>query len=73
MEKIEEYKFIIVLAPIVLVVAFYWYEWRPSQIKKECYKVAEVKANVNAFLLHEYDVKKESDYYYKNCLIEKGL
>lgn len=21
--------------------AFYWYEWRPSQIKKECHEVAK--------------------------------
>jgi predicted negative regulator of RcsB-dependent stress response len=43
--------FKISLSIIVLIVmsgAFYWYEWRPSQIKKSCYKearAAETKIN----------------------------
>lgn len=36
MEKIKEYKGIIILVLIILVVAFYWYEWRQSQMKKSC-------------------------------------
>lgn len=39
MEKIKEYKGIIILALVVLAGAFYWYEWRPSQIRKECFNM----------------------------------
>lgn len=36
MEKIKEYKGIIILILIVLAGAFYWYEWRPAQIREKC-------------------------------------
>jgi len=28
----------------VVVFVFYWYEWRPSRIRKECYAIAERQA-----------------------------
>lgn len=36
MEKLKQYKYIILIVLIVLVTAFYWFELRPSQIVKKC-------------------------------------
>ncbi len=36
MEKLKEYKLIIILVLVVLTVAFYWYEWRPANIRAKC-------------------------------------
>lgn len=36
MEKIKQYKYIILIALIILGISFYWFQIRPSQIKKEC-------------------------------------
>ncbi len=55
--------------------AFYWFEWRPSQIKKECYDIAREKAIEKAgtgagdrkFAKDDYDT------YYKWCLEKEGL
>lgn len=44
MEKIKEYKGIIILILIVLAGAFYWYEWRPYSIKKDCIKTSNEMA-----------------------------
>ena len=39
--KLNDWKFIIL---IILIIggAFYWYEWRPAQINKECLKKMKV-------------------------------
>lgn len=64
MGKIREYKGIIILILAVLAGAFYWYEWRPTQIRKECnqksYNIAQGYSVV-------YDTL------YVGCLSEKGL
>ncbi len=36
MKKIKQYRYIILIGIIILGLAFYWYEWKPTQIKKEC-------------------------------------
>ena len=38
MEKLKEYKYIILIFLVVIGVVFYWFEWRPKEIKKECLK-----------------------------------
>lgn len=35
LQFIETNKWLL-LSIIVIIAAFYWYEWRPSQIEKEC-------------------------------------
>ena len=35
MSKIQTWT-IIIFVVIILVASFYWFEWRPSQIRKEC-------------------------------------
>ncbi|MEK7575673.1 MAG: hypothetical protein AAB491_01130 [Patescibacteria group bacterium] len=36
MEKLKEYKYIIILILLMLGFTFYWFQLRPSQIRKEC-------------------------------------
>ena len=38
MEKLKEYKYIILITLVVLGFAFYWFQFRPTSIRKECAK-----------------------------------
>jgi len=61
MEKIKEYKGIIILILVVLGGAFYWYEWRPTQIRKICFN-AVLSASAGT-----------TEQLYNNCLGIHGL
>ena len=51
----------------LLAVAFYWYQWRPAQIRKGCVKeILELGQGKN---LSAYDLSVALDY----CLIKRGL
>jgi len=66
---------------------FYWYEWRPSEIKKECVNMAKEKATkllktrseLSGYNKYDDEIKKglylRDDYeaLYQNCLRENGL
>lgn len=41
MEKIKEYKGIIIIVLVILGIAFYWFQLRPVSIKKNCSWVTE--------------------------------
>ena len=66
MKATEQYK-IIVLILVILGVAFYWYEWRPSQIRMECSEIAKDKTTGLGATYERYEN------YYESCLREKGL
>jgi hypothetical protein len=65
---------LILAVTVILGLAFYWYEWSPTQVKKECFKKASdlsietlgEKASIDNF-------NKAYDFFYKNCLRKKGL
>ena len=58
---------IIILIPIIIF-AFYWFSYRPQQIRKMC------TAKVNeGFLSVSLDTNQEKDSEYKNCIKENGL
>ena len=61
---------------LLLVAVFYWYEWRPSAIRKECHVVAVDKA-IEKNKRKKPDAtgytKTDRDAYYKWCLQSKGL
>ena len=63
MEKIKQYKYIIILISIILLGIFYWFQLRPTQIRKECSK------NLIGFSSIEQNGEKN----YNRCLREKGL
>ena len=63
MEKIKEYKYIILIGLLVLGIIFYWFQIRPTQIVKNC-----IKETNNLFSNPQF---RESDY--KLCLRLHGL
>lgn len=74
MEKLKHFikanQSALVIAAVILILVFgwfYWYEWRPSQIRKECAEIANVKSG-NFLPLRE---EVEGRYY--NCLRKNGL
>ncbi len=82
MEKLKQYKYIILIGIFILGLAFYWYEVRPSNIKKECYNVAAEAAikkyNSSGDSLNNTFGKRlfnpdDQSLYYKLCLEKKGL
>ncbi len=83
--KVNKTTKIIIAVIMVLGLLFYWYEYRPSQIKKECFKEAGEKAEellkTKAELSGKYKeeaerglfFKDDFEQYYKNCLRKKGF
>lgn len=66
MEKIKQYKYIILITLMVLVFGFYWFEWRPAHIRRECSKTKNL---FDSYLKET----AQFDNNYKNCLRENGL
>lgn len=63
----KKYQFITVLIIVLFIIGFlfYWYEWRPSNIRKECTDYAK-EADAR-FIMVDYDTT------YEKCLTEHGL
>lgn len=65
------YKLLMILLVIFAGICFYWFQVRPSQIRKNCYKEAVDQ--------RMYDRSKEAvveildDIHYRNCLKKSGL
>ena len=59
---------IIVVILIVIGGVFYWFEWRPSQIRKNC-----IKQYPNAFYDGGGLISKTDEAGHKRCLAEHGL
>jgi hypothetical protein len=68
----------------ILGFAFYWYSWRPTQIKKECFNQADKqkKAVINSedvLLSGGFPLTQRADYdkvfndIYQECLLKNGL
>jgi hypothetical protein len=69
MKKLKEYGAIIILIACLLGTMFYWFEWRPNQLRIDCgYKTA----NAN----NESATPVSADYlrmYMDVCLMKAGL
>ncbi|MFA7049654.1 MAG: hypothetical protein WC164_00870 [Patescibacteria group bacterium] len=88
LKSLEQYKYIILIF-VILGFAFYWFEIRPMQIKKSCYKEANkyasdlmkaknewrIKYNeqVNTDDENFYSYQEDLDEWYNNCLKKKGF
>ncbi len=77
MEKLKEYKLIIILVLVVLGGAFYWYEWRPSQIKKECngqaYFDSYTTLKAGEFFANQSQLQDRQKKLYDDCLRYNGI
>ena len=70
MTKLKQYWLIGVVVLIIFLGYFYWFQWRPSQIVKQCDKEAVEKASDvddGNQAIKIYDAR------YKSCLRAKGL
>mgnify|MGYP001363335432 CR=1 FL=1 len=81
MEKLKEYKYIIIIVLIILGLVFYWFEWRPSRIMIKCNDLALWQASARTYRedmdrVHgetfQYS-QKEYEHYFSICLKNKGL
>ena len=66
-------KYILVLVFILIVAGwFYWFQWRPSEIKKECSRGSlEIATDSNeSTFINELEIYKGL---YKVCINIKGL
>lgn len=71
MEKLREYKYIILIVLVILGSAFYWYEWRPTKIKEMCSTEARFDRRTDSLVGEEY--QKFINTYYDDCLMRFGL
>lgn len=57
---------------LVMVSLFYWYEWRPSEIKKNCHETATIplgKRSLESFAITQGLYEE----FYQKCLRKNGL
>lgn len=80
MEKLKQYKYIIFILLLVLGFVFYWFQLRPTQIRKECNRISFLESNIidrsreDEFVPGSIAFKFASpDERYKICLRSKGL
>lgn len=62
----KQYLIITILIVLVLGGAFYWFEYRPSQIRQECIKKAKASQGNVSF-------RETLEGHYSDCLRSKGL
>lgn len=77
-EKIKLFRYIILILLIILGLAFYWFQLRPAQIKKECYTITSYKPVGSNIFDQIVDGKNHNPYYeskdgYTDCLRVHGL
>lgn len=59
---------------VIFVYAFYWFQWRPLQIRKSCWKRAEVETQFVPRFAVVLDIKPlDTNTVYEHCLKENGL
>jgi len=77
-------KTILVIIIIAILGGFYWYSWKPTQIRKECYALADKGKQQaldwdNIAMMGGYELTKRADYdeifndTYQECLLKNGL
>ncbi|MDD2646476.1 MAG: hypothetical protein PHV78_01700 [Patescibacteria group bacterium] len=68
----KKYFLIFVTLILILGFAFYWYEYKPRQIRSVC--LAEAEFNQTAILkIDDMEALRFIDAYYKTCLHRFGL
>ncbi len=76
MEKLLEYKYVILIVLMILGFLFYWYSYRPEQIRKVCSDQAFWDAGKTLGAdesLNESQWQDRKEKLYEDCLRYKGL
>lgn len=60
------------LIVILAAGAFYWFQWRPSQVRKACHTDALVRAKKKVKSKDLY-IRKDYVFYYQQCLHKEGF
>lgn len=67
MEKLKQYSAFIVLVLLVLGLAFWWYEWRPSRLIRACQLWSIDRAQSIS------GDREDALYFFEKCLRENGI
>ena len=67
MEKLKEYKYIIIIALLLSGFIFYWYEYRPTKIRTKCFDT------VHEVLKGKNPSSEDYNFGYNLCLHSRGL
>lgn len=72
MAKLKQYWLIILIVLIIISGLFYWFQWRPTEIKQLC--SAEARFDQRA-IGESNDIKRQEfiNMYYDDCLMRFGL
>jgi hypothetical protein len=73
METLNKYKYIILIELVLLATAFYWYGYRPSQIRTECANEAIQTNNIVAYTANGQNAETGYNFFVQRCLNEHGL
>jgi len=73
MKKIKEYKGIIIIILVLILVAFYWFQIRPLIIKNNCYFSANRSTYRTGYKDGSSSFQDTYNFYFKRCLQSKGL
>lgn len=66
-------KLILIFFGVLLVVGwFYWFQWRPSNLRKKCHKRA-MQSAIDKVAHDNFWYKDDFDVYYEVCLHKEGL
>lgn len=71
----KKIRLIVIALLLIAGISFYWYEIRPSQIRKKCVSIVN---NKKEFSAEKYLTEREGKTYfdengYKKCLLENGI
>jgi len=76
----KAFKHIYILLVIILLILgflFYWFQWRPAEIRKKCVRAANITARkTTVFSIYgnpNAPFQQQSDWLYTQCCREKGI
>jgi len=80
----KQYYIIIILILLIITGSFYWFEFRPTSIRKNCYALANEEKETalmadNNAIMNGIEVTKRANYdkifddEYKNCLLKNAV
>ena len=69
MEKLRQYKYIILITLLALGFAFYWYEYRPAKARMECSDNArQIMNTVYPDIIDSDEGSRLNEAFYRKCM-----